>query len=168
MAKRIEGFSLIEIMIAMAIFAAFVVSFIAGQGYNIVDSIQLKKDLNIMNLCEYKMNQLVINPPEFKETLTSEVKDTKQFEDYPDYNYNIEIKRIAIPNLANIQGKENDEEEQDEAGQYENKLFEVLKENTEKLLWQVTVTVTNIKTKESYSMMRWFLNNKEEFTIGNI
>ena len=75
-----RGFTLLEVMIAMMIFAFFITVFVATQGENLNDSMRMRQELIMQQLCESKINEIIIDPPEFREALTL-TKEQKTFEE---------------------------------------------------------------------------------------
>ena len=70
MAKRVgiamqKGFSLIEVMIALAIFSFFATAMLGELSYNVSSSMQMAKDLDLHNLAEMKMSEVLIGKKEF-------------------------------------------------------------------------------------------------------
>ncbi len=166
-----KGFTLVEVMIALAIFATFATIFVAGQGYNIKDSFMIKEEVRLKELCEEKINELIINPPEFKESLTLS-PETKSFENITDieadydrsqYEYKLNFKKMKMPDLSLIMGNQ-EKADNDEPGIQEN-LLKKIKDNMEEMIWQVEVTVTNKTTKYSLSMSTWLFNDKAEVSL---
>jgi prepilin-type N-terminal cleavage/methylation domain-containing protein len=98
-----SGFTLIEVMIAISIFTVFATVFITGQGYNLLDSGQLKQELIMKDLAENKINEIIVNPPELSDSLTL-APETKDFETNPDYQYKIEYKKFFVPDMSKISG----------------------------------------------------------------
>ena len=64
-----KGFTLMEVMIAISIFAVFATVFVTGQGYNLLDSSKLKDEMLMKDLCENKINEIITNPPELRDSL---------------------------------------------------------------------------------------------------
>jgi prepilin-type N-terminal cleavage/methylation domain-containing protein len=163
-----KGFTLMEVMIAIAIFSVFATAFVTGQGYNLLDSSKLKEDIRLKDLCENTINDVVTNTPELREALTLS-KETKDFEKYPDYSYTIEYKKFFVPDMTKIMGKDkNDEKGEDKQTMLEKKIFGVFKENMEKILWQVEVTVLNKQSKEQFKLSTWLYNQNAEVKIDQI
>lgn len=156
LARGKEGFTLIEVMIALAIFGVFIVSFMAGQGYNVSDSTKIRRELKLKELAQNKMNELIVTPPEFKESITLS-KETGKFENDPDYKFEITYKKFKIPDLEKIKGKE---EGEDEGSALQKKIFEMVKKNMEEIIWQVEVNVIDTNTEYSYSVSSWMANEK--------
>jgi prepilin-type N-terminal cleavage/methylation domain-containing protein len=50
-----QGFTLMEVMIAISIFAIFASVFVTGQGYNLLDSSSLKDEILLKDICENKI-----------------------------------------------------------------------------------------------------------------
>lgn len=176
------GFSLIEVMIAVTLFTIFASAYLVSQGYNMSDSAISEEQLKLHMLCERQMNEILINPPRFTNALEN-LKETKTFEDeeYANYSYTTEWKRLIVPDFGKIFASQLDESGSEEnndnkyadsdSGQARNKsletiVFEKLKENLEKILWQVRLTVTNKETKYSYSLSRWVSNNDEPVQLN--
>ena len=112
-----SGFTLVEIMIAITVFALFATAYVASEGFNISDSSNMRQELFLQKLCENKVNQLLIKIPELKESLTL-VPMTGTFEDegYPDFEYTVEFKKLIIPDLKKIQGEKGDGQNNNENG----------------------------------------------------
>lgn len=173
-----NGFSLIEVMVAFLLFAVFVSSFLVSQGYNISDSALNEEQLKLQLLAENTMNEFLINPPKF--TNASESKETKTFEEdgYENYSYTIEIKELIVPDFSKLFNSQQSDE--DEGGYFDNQnnsnrnstieqaVFQKLKENMEKMLWQVKITITNKETDYSYALSRWVTNyeHKVQLNVG--
>ena len=77
--NKSNGFTLIEVMIAISIFSIFAAVFVTGQGYNLLDSSKLKEEIILKDLCENKINDIIVNPPELRDSLTL-TKETKDIE----------------------------------------------------------------------------------------
>lgn len=163
--KNNKGFSLVEVLIALTIFAVFATAFISSQGSNIADSGRIDEENFIQQLCENKLNEIVLNPPEFRESLTLS-KDTKGFEteDAKDYEYTIEYRRLKIPNFAKIAGESNEEGAQ--ASSTQGKVFDIIKKNIEEMIWQVSVTVRNKNTDYKFTLNAWLENTQAKVSIN--
>lgn len=164
-----KGFTLMEVMIAISIFAVFATVFVTGMGYNLMDSGKLKEDILLKDLGENKINEIITNPPTFSDSLTL-TKETKDVPDYSEYQTIVEYKKFFVPDMNKITGKsgENAEsgEEESAQAQMEKRIFGVFKENMEKMLWQVEVTVKNKITGESFKLSSWLYNQGADVKIG--
>ncbi|HAZ12412.1 MAG: hypothetical protein A2X86_15855 [Bdellovibrionales bacterium GWA2_49_15] len=171
--KNDKGFTLLEVMIALTIFAVFAVMFVAGQGGNLADSLQMREESLLRILCVNKINEILNSPPEFTEQLTLS-KETKTFEDYSDYSYTLEYKKLKIPDLAKLAAKPGDEEaENSEEGaqtssSMNNTILKNIKENLQNMVWQVQVTVTNKKTGFFYTLSAWPYNKAAKVKFDGI
>ena len=154
---RDSGFTLIEIMIAIAIFAVFVVVYISGQGTNVLDSIALRENAILQRLAQNKMNEIIVEPPEFRESLTSR-RDVKEFEDYPGYSYFIDMKRLELPTFEGMTGEETQDQEQQSNNAIQKRIYNQVRDNFERILWQVEVVVSNKETERSYSLATWIID----------
>lgn len=151
-----KGFTLVEVMISLAIFAVFASAYLTAQGYNISDSTVMREELNLKRYAELKINEIIVTPPELKDSLTL-TKDTGKFEEDDNFTYSIEYKKFVVPDLNKITG--GDEEAQD---QNEAKIFDNIKKNLEKIIWQVEVTVKNETSERIYSVSTWLYNHQAQ------
>ncbi|MFW5887505.1 MAG: type II secretion system protein [Bacteriovoracia bacterium] len=162
------GFTLMEVMIALSIFAFFITAFMVGFGSNLSDSTMMDEENMLRQLCEEKIAQLELDPPDFVEGLTL-TADTGNFseEGYPDYEYIIKYKRLKIPDLNAIQGKEEDAPQEENAkGQLESMVFQKMRENIEKIIWQAEVTVKNKNTDFNYTLTTWLTNHDAQVKLN--
>lgn len=181
MKKNLEaGFSLLEVMIATTLFAFFITAFLTTQGYNVSDSENSEQQLILHTLAERTMNELMINPPRFTNA-TQNSKETKKFEDsqYAHYEYELEIKKLVIPDFGQLFSQGGNSEEQDNAyysssnrgnrnTNLEKVIFEELKKNIERMLWQVRITVINKENGLSYSLSTYLTdyNQRVQLNVG--
>lgn len=154
------GFSLIEVLIATTIFAVFISMYVASEGYNLTDSTQMREELILKNLCTQKINELIASPPELRDSLTVS-KETKNFEDFPNYSYTIEWHKLEIPDMSALY-----EEGEEQQNQFAKTIAKVVKDNMEKMVWQLKVTVKNKETDFFYSLSSWIYNTKAEVSLG--
>ncbi len=161
MVKKIKnGFSLLEVMFAFAIFAAVAVSYTTGIGSNLAQSALMRDEVILRNLCEQKINELILNPPEFGEALTLK-KDSGKFEGNEDYEWSVEYARMKIPDIStlmNSESEEGTEEQNDPASGAKKMIIGKLIKNIEELVWQTRVTVKDKRTDFSYTLSYWPIN----------
>ena len=139
-------------MIGLAIFAVFIVTFMAAQGYNIQDSATFRTEIRLRELAMNRLNQLVLDPPEFGKGLTLQ-PDRGKFEEEEGYAWEIEYREFKIPDYSKLRGR--DEEEDPEAGPQDGlqkKIFENIQKNLEKMIWQARITVINRTALLSFDM----------------
>lgn len=178
-----QGFSLLEVMIAITLFAFFVTAYLTSQGYNVEDSRVSEEQLILQQLAERKISELVLDPPKFSNA-TADLKETKAFEEseLKNFEYTLEIKRLVIPDFAQLfaQKDSTTEEAQDSYdGDYysegakgqrnqnlEKLVFEELRKNIEKVIWQARVTVTNKETKYNFTLSTFLTNYNEKIQIN--
>ena len=163
------GFTLIEVMIAIAIFTVFASVFVTGQGYNLLDSSKLKEEILLKDFAENKINDIIVNPPELRDALTLS-KETKDVEANPDYQTTVEFKKFFVPDLEKISSDsaiEDSEKENSPQSQMEKKISAVFKENMEKMIWQVEVTVKNKTNDSSFKLSTWLYNPNADVQIGS-
>lgn len=159
-----SGFTLMEVMIALVIFSIFASAFVTGQGYNLLDSGKLKEEMLMKDYCENKINDIIVNPPELRDSLILS-KETKDVEANKDYQYTVEYKKFFIPDMNKITGEEADDKEESAQAQMEKRIFKVFKENMEKMLWQVEVTVKNKTNDSSFKLSSWIYNQNADVKI---
>ena len=155
MANKQRGFTLIEVMIALAIFGVFITAFVSGQGGNLLDSTAMREEQILFTLANNKLSEVILNPPEFSENLTSNI-DTKTFEEQENYEWSVEFKKFEIPEYAAATGQEEVPQDQE----LQSRIYARVKENLEKMLWQVQVTVKNKATGQTSSLSTWLQNEK--------
>ena len=178
-----KGFSLLEVMIAVTLFAFFVTAYLTGQGYNVEDSRLSEEQLILQQLAERKISELVLNPPKFSNA-TANLVETKTFEEteIKNYEYKIEIKKFTVPDFGQLfsqQGSSNESNDEYASDYYnpsaannqrnsdlEKLVFEELKKNIEKIIWQARVTITNKETKYNYSLSTFITNYNERIQIN--
>lgn len=163
-----HGFSLLEVLMAITLFSFFILAFVMSQGSGKSASILLKEDVTLHNLAELKMNEILINPPQFTNATENDV-ETKNFEleDYKHYKYKIEYKKLTVPDLTQLQNESENQDENSTSNQSIQKMvFEKLKKNIEQILWQVRVTVTNTETDYSYELSTWLINEEANVDLN--
>lgn len=178
-----KGFTLLEVMIAITLFAFFITAFLTAQGFNVSDSALSEEQIRLQTLCEKKINDLYLNPPKFSNA-TKDSKETMQFEEkeYSGYEYTLELKPLLIPDFAQLFAqKDGASEEAQEANDstyfndsaqgnrnssIEKMVFEELKKNIEKIIWQARVTVTNKETKYNYTLTTLLTNTNERIQLN--
>lgn len=161
-----KGFTLIEVMIALAIFGVFIVAFMAGQGYNVSDSTSMRRDLKMKEFAQLKINEIIVTPPELKDSLTLKA-ETGKFEENDQYTFEITYKRFKVPDYNKLKGKEEDEQE-DASSQLQKKIFETVKKNMEEIIWQVEVTVIDSISDNRHSISTWLTNDKAEVKLDTL
>lgn len=182
-ANNQQGFSLLEVMIAITLFAFFVTAYLTGQGYNVEDSRLSEEQLILQQLAERKINELVLDPPKFSNA-TADMKETKTFEEkeFSNYEYTLELKKLTIPDFAQLfaqKGGATEEAQDNYDGDYfaegtkgqrnaalEKVIFEELKKNIERILWQARVTITNKETKYNFTLSTFLTNYNEKIQLN--
>ncbi|WP_372653807.1 type II secretion system protein J [Halobacteriovorax sp.] len=151
-----KGFTLVEVMISLAIFAVFASAYLTAQGYNISDSTVMREELELKRYAELKINEIIVTPPELKDSITLS-KDAGKFEEDDNFSYAIEYKKFVVPDLNKITGADQEAQDPNEA-----KIFTNIKKNLEKIIWQVEVTVKNETSERIYSVSTWLYNHQAQ------
>jgi prepilin-type N-terminal cleavage/methylation domain-containing protein len=178
-----NGFSLLEVMIAITLFAIFVTAYLTAQGYNVEDSVLSEEQLILQHLAERKITELLLDPPKFSNA-TATTLETKTFEEseFSKYQYTLEIKRLTIPDFSQLfaqKGAASEDAKNNYEGDYfseganaqrnsslEKIVFEELRKNIEKILWQARVTVTNKETKYNFTLSTFITNYNERIQLN--
>jgi prepilin-type N-terminal cleavage/methylation domain-containing protein len=150
-----EGFTLIEVLFALAIFSAFLLGISVTISHNVSSSILLKEDLNLHNLAELKMNEVLLGKREFTAATKADVDSGSfEIEGLERYKFEVRISPTEFPDFSQIMGKSEDQEAS--SGDAIQKLiFDKLKKNLEEMIWQVNVKVTNTEDDYSYELHAW-------------
>ena len=160
-----KGFSLLEIMIALTIFSVFITVFLTNQSYNISDSTQMEEEIKVHHLCETKINEIFLDPPDFTDSLDGK-KEVKSFKlkGYENYSYQILYKKLKLPTFDKLTPP--GDELQKGQSEQEKIVMDKLKENIEKVVWQLEVTIKNKDTDYEYSLSTWIQNTKAEIDLN--
>lgn len=162
--NREQGLTLIEVTIALFIFAIFMASFVTSQGDNLNASSRMKQEVKLKELCQRKLDEIILDPPEFQESLTLSPDKGTFEDDDSDYEYQVEFKQLSIPNMERITGQ-SESGEAPETGA-EQTIAQKIIENMEKLIWQVTITVRHKETQFSFDASTWLFNRKAKVNVG--
>ena len=164
MIRNEKGMTLIEVTIAIFLFAVFITAFMTGQGDNISDSIEFKGELLLKDIAEMKMNETIINPPQdFRPTagkvnVNEEKKKFEEIEEYPDYQYAVQLFKVTIPELEKITGQAEEENNPNQDQAIQKRIFDNFKRNMEQLVWQIVITVEHKPSGATYDLSTWYYN----------
>lgn len=164
-----KGFTLVEVMIAMTIFALFITAFLMSQGANISGSVTMEEDLVMQGLAERKISEVLLDKPVFTNATENDVESKKfEEEEFQKYKYTIQFKKLEFPNFEQLTGAESEEEsaQQDKNAAVKKMVFDKLKKNMEEILWQVRVTITNTETDYSYTLSTWLTNDRAKINTN--
>lgn len=161
-----SGFSIIEVMIAMALFLSFSLGIIFSQSGSIDRSDRFKKDLILNNLAVLKMNESLVDVKKFTNATEKDTDSGKfDIEGFKNYKFLVEYKKNKFPDFSSLIGKTEEEENRsgaDPQAAIKKAIFEKLKKNMETMLWQIKVTVTNPETKTSTELTSWVTNREAQ------
>ncbi|MCY4524271.1 MAG: prepilin-type N-terminal cleavage/methylation domain-containing protein [Halobacteriovoraceae bacterium] len=158
-----EGFTLLEVLIALFIFAVFMASFVTSQGYSLNSSLRMRETIKLKELCQTKLNEIILTPPNYTESLTL-TNEVSTFEDQSNYEFEIEYRRLEIPDPAKLNEEQQNEQESPLESKVTTRVINIMKE----VIWQVIVTVRNKETKESFDASAWLINNKAKINVSAI
>lgn len=161
-----KGFTLIEVMMAMTIFAVFITAILSSQSANVNQSMRMAEDLNLHSLAQMKINEVLLNPPVFTNATDNDAETGAfELEDFKDYKYKIEFSKTEFPNFDQLTGSD-EEETQTKNDAIKKLIFDKLKKNIELMIWQVKVTVTNTTTDYNYELSSWITNKDAKLDIN--
>ncbi len=169
-----RGFTLVEVIIALGLFASFAAAYISSQTMAVGDSTEMNFELKLHSLAANKINELIIAPPPYGDSLTRTT--IAEAFDAPNADYSFEIKyfKIEIPDFAqlfqlsqqdeNQSGVDNFFSKQREKSQNQqgpmNMIFAELKRNVEEILWQIEVTVIHNPSGRQTALQSWVVNSE--------
>lgn len=162
--KDQKGMTLIEVTIAIFLFAVFITAFMTGQGDNISDSIEFKGELLLKDIAEMKMHETIINPPQDfrpgagKVNVAQDKPKFENIEEYPDYRYAVQLFKVSIPEFDKITGQAEDENNPNQDQTMQRRIFDNFKRNMEQLVWQIIITVEHKPSGASYDLSTWYYN----------
>ena len=161
-----NGFTLLEIMIAMTVFSMFVTAFVVSQGNNLADSSNMRFEYQLKNLLEKEVNELIVNPPEFTPgLLIGNENDYKTIDDFEDYETKVEWFEFQLPDLSQLNKKEGDESTNNPQETVQTKVIENVSKNLKELLWQMRVTVRHKETQREMEATTWLMNPKAKVKL---
>lgn len=161
MIRNQKGLTLIEVLIAMTLFAVFVTVFVVSNGGNLRDSTNFKDEMKLRDLAVSIINETMINPPQLTDALTLS-PEKKAFDEMPGYTYTIEWKKFELPDYTKMMGEESND---DPRQAFQKKVFEQVKDNMEKLVWQLAVEVRSADTNMSYRLATWVYNHEAKVAL---
>lgn len=159
-----NGFSLFEVLVAIAIFSVFLAAYVVSEGQSLTASQNLETELVMRKLGEEVLTEAILNPPEYSKSLTF-TPEEKRFEDdrYERYRYTVEYQLVEIPNLADLTGK-SEENQGNQAVQ--TRIFDQFKRNIEEMIWQVGVRVKDTNSSLEFYISTWVRNRKARVQIS--
>jgi prepilin-type N-terminal cleavage/methylation domain-containing protein len=187
-----QGFTLIEVMVALAVFAFFVTTYIASEGNILSTSLNLRQEQVLQKLCLNKLNEIILDPPLLDKSLTlAPIVGNFEKDGYIEYEFSIKYKILQLPDLSQLQGKpgsgnntsgggsggasgsngggydnsQGSGNGNGKAGDLNEKVFTIIKDNIEKMLWQVEVKVNKKGEKFSYILSTLLQNDKAKVEI---
>ena len=164
-----SGFTLIEVLIAVTIFAVFSSAYLVTQGNNLSDSQQIRRESVLEDIASELINKVIVAPPEFsKALLLSSANDYTKFEENKAYEYRYEWHEFKIPDLSKIKGKDPNEQPDNQNDQVNKIVFDNIKVNLEAQIWQLTVIVREVDTKFSYDLSTWVLDRNHKVTFTGV
>jgi len=125
----------------------------------------MREEMLLEEIAESELNKLILDPPKvFNLGMTLGSGDTKPVEGYDGYERTIKWFEFKVPDYNKIQGKEEDDVDAGDAI-YKKKIFEEIKKNLEKLIYQVELTVKNKDTGFTYTLSTFVMDPKAKVKI---
>ncbi len=179
--KSDNGFSLLEVLIAVLLFSVFYLVYSTSERMNLMTSTQWQKEMVLLELCDRIMSETINKPPPFNDSLTL-IPETKNFEEseLQDYQYTITWKRFELPanfvDLLFAAGGDTGSDNEGEGGgaptgNAQNsamlkQVFTQVQKNLKNLIWQIQVTVEDKASKEKFLLSTWIRNPEAKVEIA--
>jgi len=169
-ANNRSGFTLLEVVIAMAIMAICFGSILAVEGGAINASTRSKQMSTVATLLR---NQMIDTEYKIEGKKFNEVKKEEQGvfkEPYQDYSWRRVIKEITLPNLTSLMGRDDKTSNNAKSGPNQNaeSLGKLLTKFLSKALREVTVTIfwTKGGNQLNYSVSTYWVDLNYEFSTS--
>lgn len=157
------GFTLMEVMVAMTIFAIFATAFLTTQGNNIQTSGIVEEESVMHRLAERQLALAIIDPPQFTNATANTSKTNNiDVEGFKEYKYTLEYKKVEFPSFENFIPQSEDPLQQDSNQAMKKRIFLKLKQNIERMLWQVRITITSPNLDVPYTLSTWITNQEAQ------
>ncbi len=165
-----SGFTLLEVLIAITIFAFFSTAYLVTQGNNLSDSKQMRRETNLESIAVKLVNEIIVSPPEFSPSLLINPEGAyKKYEEDNSFEFRIEWSEFKIPDFNQLQGnEEGDESSSNSQSLVQKSIFDNIKNNLEKKIWQLRVIVREADTKLSFDLSTWVLDPKYKVQFTGI
>ena len=158
--KNQDGFTLLEIMIAMTVFSMFVTAYVVSQGNNLADSSNMRSEYLLKNLLEKEANEIIINPPDFTPALLlSTENDYKTIENFEEFETRIEWFEFKLPDLSQLNQTEGDSSKNTQDN-IQTRIIENVSQNLKNILWQLKVTIRHKESQKQMDATAWLINQK--------
>jgi prepilin-type N-terminal cleavage/methylation domain-containing protein len=160
------GFSLMEVMAALSLFAVFFVVFASVMIANKNDSMELSEDLEMLALTERVLQETILSQTSFSDSLTTKGL-AKKFEEpeFADYEYELEWATLELPNLKELFTMGNQGEgasgTQSSTSSLPSVLLPVLDQvdqSLKKMIWQLRVALKKKSNGKIYTLSTWLRN----------
>lgn len=169
-----KGMSLLEIMLALTLFAIFAVFFIGTQQFQVKRAMNARNKIDLLYLCDLKFKETLFNPKNISSmVLVDTTPDTTEgtFEEpYQEYTYKIAYYKFFFPPIEELQGMPNGESGAPlEIDTVSAKILKTTKELLEKNMVQLKVSVIHEKTKRTTSLETWLsvpIDGSSKFKIS--
>ena len=164
-----SGFTLLEVLIAITIFAFFSAAYLVTQGNNLSDSKQMRRETNLESIAVKLVNEIIVSPPEFSPSLLINPEGAyKKYEEDSAFEYRVEWSEFKIPDFNQLQGnEEGDDSSSNSQSLVQKSIFDNIKNNLEKI-WQLKVIVREADTKFSFDLSTWVLDPKYKVQFTGI
>ncbi len=160
--SKSDGFTLTEVMVALAIFSAFMSAYVVTQGYNFLDSISFQEELELKKFALLKINDIVENPPEFNDGLVLQ-DETGEFDQNSNFTYKITYKRF--PDISKFIEYGLDQNKGQSNDPYQKKVANIFRKNLNEYVWQISIEVIDKTTLRTFSISRFLYNYEAKFKI---
>lgn len=164
-ATKSAGFTLLEVLIAMAIFAVALASILMVQGGSINAADRARQMTVVAMLAKNKMLEIEaeLDGKSFKEV--GKEKTGKFEQPYQDYEWKQEVKEVTFPDLGDLSGKS--EENEDGNSEAENKMGKLVADYLGKAMREVQLTIRwpGKEGFQEYTVGMYWVDLNSEFRL---
>ncbi len=151
--------TLVEVLVAMTLFAVVSVSIVHVVSNGVNSSVLMRDTMELHHLARLKMEEILVQQNKFNAGTENDVKTGNfELENYKDYKYKIQFKKIEFPELSQIMGQEESEQEDSGQASLKKMIFGKIKKNIEQMIWQVHIEVTDPTGEQNYELDAWVTN----------
>ena len=165
--KRASGFTLLEIMIALAIMTVAFASILSIQSSSISATSRAKVVGTAAMLARNQMieTEFKFQKKKFEEMRTEETGTFKP--PFQDYQWKTVVKEVQFPNLAALEGGDSSSNKKAETTEGSEQMAKMVTQFMSKALREVTVTVTlkQGSREQSYSLTTYWVDLNHELQL---
>jgi prepilin-type N-terminal cleavage/methylation domain-containing protein len=161
------GFTLMEVLAAVVIFALFFLGFSLSLFSSKRNSEDLQYETVLMEIAENKINTILISPPNLNDSLTLSVKkEDIEDKELSDYYLTVEWKKLVLPNISDMMKLQNADSTNTGTTSSSQTVFQKVQEALNNAIWQVQVVSYHKPSGLSYVLSSWIKNKDKKISLG--